>query len=181
MLASVLRRGWLAALVLVLVVAGRSPRAEEKKPDKDKGEVTLKAVKFVELQKAIASHKGKVVVVDVWASWCVPCKKEFPNLVELHKDYAAEGLVCISASMDDKDQAAAALAFLKQQKATFPNYRCADGEDWFDKFDLKSIPAVFVYDRKGKLARKFTLDDVDNQFDYRRDVVPLVRKLVKAK
>lgn len=120
---------------------------EEKAADK----VELKTVKYDKLNEAIRSHRGKVVVVDVWASWCLPCKQEFPHLVALHRKYAADGLVCLSVSVDEEKTAAKALEFLQKQKATFGNYRLDEETDfWQEKWDLKGIPAVFVFDRDGR-------------------------------
>lgn len=185
---SPLRRSWPLVLALVPLI-GCSPEPEDKKPQPEQPKtaepvVTLEAVTFDELTQAIGSHRGKVVVVDVWASWCGPCLEEFPNLVQLHRDHQAEGLVCISASLDDTlDRELQAYSFLRQQKATFANYRCAEsGGEWSAKFKIKSIPAVFVYNREGKLARKFPADGKkDERFDYEHDVAPLVRKLLKEK
>jgi thiol-disulfide isomerase/thioredoxin len=211
MFANLLRGARLLVPALLLVLAGcfptsspeRKPAAEDEsatacplcargeKPGEDdccapapetKGEVTLKVVKYDGLTEAIRAHRGKVVVLDVWASWCLPCKQEFPHLVELHRTYAADGLVCISVSVDDtKEREAAALSFLQKQKATFPNYRLDEEGDFLnDKWDFKGIPVVLVFDRDGKRAATFTNDDPDNQFEYDRDVVPLVRKLLKS-
>jgi thiol-disulfide isomerase/thioredoxin len=141
--------------------------------------VELKTVEYDELQEAIRSHKGKVVVVDVWASWCTPCKEEFPHLVELHKKYGEQGLVCLSVSVDDEASAAKATEFLKKVNATFGNYRLDEETSfWQEKWDLKGIPAVFVFDREGKRAAKLTNDDPDDQFSYDKNVEPLVKKLL---
>ncbi len=173
--------------VLLLALAGYAPTSstwcscragEEKKTPA----VELKTVKYGELTRAVRGQVGKVVVVDVWASWCVPCKKEFPHLVELHTKYAADGAVCISVSVDELKDAEKALQFLKKVKATFANYRLDEETAfWQDKWDLKGIPAVFVFDREGRRAAKLTNDDPDKQFTYPGDVEPLVKKLLKAK
>jgi thiol-disulfide isomerase/thioredoxin len=140
-------------------------------------EVKLEVVKHIQLLDALKAQRGKVVVLDVWASWCVPCKQEFPHLVELHQRYAKDGVVCVSVSLDEPKQRDTALTFLKSKGAAFPNYLLDEGDGGWDKLDVKSIPAVFVYDREGKLARKFTGDDPDNQFTY-ADVEKFVQELI---
>lgn len=150
-----------------------SPSAVENKPP----EVKLEVVKHIQLLDALKAQRGKVVVLDVWASWCVPCKQEFPHLVELHQRYAKDGVVCVSVSLDEPKQRDTALTFLKSKGAAFPNYLLDEGDGGWDKLDVKSIPAVFVYDREGKLARKFTGDDPDNQFTY-ADVEKFVQELI---
>src|SRR5438270_110417 len=84
--------------------------------------VDIKLVKLDGLLNAVKSQAGNVVVMDVWATWCVPCKKEFPRLVMLHEQYAKDGLVCMSLSVDEKEDSAAALAFLKGKQAGFANF-----------------------------------------------------------
>src|SRR5436189_3322802 len=87
-------------------------------------EVKLRSVKYGELARLVATQKGKVVVVDFWATWCGPCKAAFPHLVELHQQYARQGLVVISVSLDDaKDPQTVdeVRAFLRHRKATMTN------------------------------------------------------------
>jgi thiol-disulfide isomerase/thioredoxin len=140
--------------------------------------VELQVVKLDQLKKALAAQSGKVVVLDFWADYCVPCKEEFPHLVEMHRKHAAEGVVCMSVSLDPATEKANALKFLQKQKAAFPNYLLDEGpEVCQNEWEFKAPPAVMVYGRDGKLARKFDSDDPNNQFTY-ADVEPFVRKLL---
>src|SRR5262245_36883995 len=87
--------------------------------DEVKG-VDVTEVRAADFQKALADQKGKVVVIDCWATWCAPCVKKFPHLVEMHKKYAEKGLVCISLSMDkygdeDEYKKEKVLKFLKEK------------------------------------------------------------------
>lgn len=140
-------------------------------------EIKLEVVKYDQLLDALKAQRGKVVVLDAWASWCLPCKQEFPHLVELHRRLTKDGVTAMSVSIDEVKTRDVALAFLKAKGAAFPNYLLDEGETGWDKLDLKSIPAVFVYGRDGKLARKFTNDDPDNQFTY-ADVEMYVEQLL---
>jgi len=120
----------------------------------------LKTVKYDDLAKFVAAQKGKVVVVDFWASYCVPCKKSLPHLVALHRKYAAQGLVAISVSVDDvKDTQAvtAARAFLAKQQATMTNFLLDEApEFWLKKLNADGVPVVFVFNRAGQIDRKWT-------------------------
>jgi hypothetical protein len=99
----------------------------------------------------------------------------------MHNKYAADGLVCMSVSIDDLDAKDRALAFLKAKKATFANYLLDEkAEVWQNTWDLTAPPAVLVYGRDGKRARKFDSEDPNHPFDY-SDVEPLVRKLLNEK
>jgi thiol-disulfide isomerase/thioredoxin len=138
-------------LPAIAIVAFGEPIANA---DDAKGAIKLEKIKASEVEKAVAAHKGKVVIVDVWADFCLPCKKKFPHLVKLHKELAKEGLVCISLSVDLDDNFNGALEFLKKQGATFPNYILWDTEENKDtlekSFNHTAPPIIHVFDRGGK-------------------------------
>jgi thiol-disulfide isomerase/thioredoxin len=144
-------------------------------------QVELKAVKLAQLEDAIKAQAGKIVVMDVWGTFCVPCKKEFPRLVKLHERFAKRGLVCMSLSIDEKEDRDAALEFLKSRHATFANFIMDEpAMAWQEHFLLKGVPAVFIWDRSGKQIARFDGDDPDNQFTY-ADVEKKVAELFPAK
>lgn len=115
----------------------------------------------------LAKHKGKVVLVDYWATWCAPCRKKFPHTVALAKDHADEGLVVIGVSLDDKDSQEEVETFLADQHATFENVRAANGADDVEAFEIpnEAIPCLRLFDRDGKVLKTFAIDpDADQQF-----------------
>ena len=142
--------------------------------------VKLEPIKYdAFLAKIAANKKAKLTIVDAWATWCGPCKENFPHLVEMHKKYADKGLAAISLSLDETDKpkkVAEATAFLVEKKATFPNYILDETTDFaFEKLDITAIPAVFLYGPDGKEIKRFTLEDVNNLFTYEQ-----VEEAVKA-
>jgi len=165
---------------LAVGCSGETPRAVDSDPGSSTGqeapatagseaaagEVTVRAVDLEGYQKAIEAQRGKVVLVDFWATWCVPCKKQFPHTVELGRELADEGLAVISVSMDEVESDPAShepiLKFLKDQNARFTNLiaTTADGSDPFEAFDIDggAIPHYKLYDRNGQLVRKFYFD-----------------------
>jgi thiol-disulfide isomerase/thioredoxin len=127
--------------------------------------VELRIVKHTELVKAIASHKGKVVLVDFWGLFCPPCKEKFPKIVALHDKHRDKGLVCISVCFDDVKKQDKALEFLKENKAMFANYLVQDPDSCQDHWDFVALPTYLVFSRDGKLVNKFTIDpDAKAQF-----------------
>ncbi len=142
-------------------------------------QVRLVIIKSKQLPEELKRLRGKVIVLDVWAWFCPPCKKEFPHLVELHKKYGPDGLACVSVTVDPVDDYKPALKFLQKQAATFPNYLMDEANAvWQEHFDINGPPAVFVYDRTGKLAARFDHNDPCKQYTY-ADVEGLVRKLLR--
>lgn len=154
-----------AALILSTVAAASEPDA-----------VKLDVVKWPALEKAIAAQKGKVVVIDIWADYCIPCKKEFPHLVELHGKYAKDGLVCISIAVDDADEKDKCLKFLQKQKATFANFLIDEpGNVWEKKLDSGAPPTVIVIGRDGQRVKRFTTEEPFTYADVEKVVKPLLR------
>lgn len=171
---------WLAplSLGLSLVLAGLATAAD-KSDSKEAPKVKLQVKDFKGIQEVVKSHKGKVVIMDAWATWCPPCVKEFPNLVKLHKKYGTEKVACISLSFDNdglgkfEEHEARVKKFLEEQGATFDNLISNEDSDaLFKKFDLGSVPAVFVYDKEGKLLKTFSSEKAYEE------VGPLVDKLL---
>lgn len=129
------------------------------------GEITLIDTTPEALAELLASKKGKVVLVDFWATWCIPCRMNFPHIVEFHKQYAGRGLEVVSVSLDDPGDRAGALEFLKEQGASFDNRISTLGLDSFDAFNITggSIPHYRLYARDGTLAKTFQTDPTAEQ------------------
>jgi thiol-disulfide isomerase/thioredoxin len=150
---------------------------------------TVEILSWDQTQKRLADFHGKVVVLDVWSTYCDPCVREFPNLVALQKRFG-DKVRCISF---DTDYSGAVrepaesfrklvLEFLsKHGAAGLLNVISSDpSEDFYNKIRLGGPPAVFVYDASGKLVKRFDNSQVPKtpEFTYQRDIVPLVEKLL---
>jgi thiol-disulfide isomerase/thioredoxin len=150
--------------------------------------VDVKILSYDEIQKLIASHKGKVVIMDAWSTSCEPCVEEFPNLVALHKKYGPDKVACISLSFDYEgigkpaDVVPVVKEFLAKQGATFDNVVSSDdSETLYKKMQLASVPAVYVYNQQGELAKRFDNEMIEKEedaFNYQH-VGKLVAELVE--
>ena len=98
---------------------------------------------------SLADYKGKVVVLNVWASWCDPCREEVPLLQKTHEAIEAKGGVVLG--LDTQDASSKALAFLKERDATFLSLRDRD-RSYGREFGVTGYPETFIIDRKGRIA-----------------------------
>jgi thiol-disulfide isomerase/thioredoxin len=114
------------------------------------------------LRKTLAQQKGHVVLVNFWATWCVPCREEFPELSKLQKKHEAAGLQVIGVSTDFAKQQDAIRRFLSEQRPSFPNYRKKNGgddQDFIEAVDSSwggELPFSVLYDRSGRKVRVFS-------------------------
>ncbi|MGI8891469.1 MAG: TlpA disulfide reductase family protein [Chthoniobacterales bacterium] len=98
----------------------------------------------------LSDFKGKVVVLNFWATWCPPCRAEIPDLVALQKRYAARGLVVVGISLDEGGPAKVA-SFVKKMGI---NYQVVMGnQEIAQAYDgIEVVPTTFIIDRKGNVA-----------------------------
>ncbi len=126
--------------------------------------VPLEVIHYDDLTDRVVALQGRVVVVDFWADYCLPCKREFPHLVELHRKYAVRGLTAVSVSLDDPHDAEAherVRKFLATKGAEFINFVLDEKPDtWQAKLKIDGPPCVFVFDRRGRLVKRYH-DHVD--------------------
>jgi len=107
--------------------------------------------------QTLSKHKGHVVILDFWATWCPPCRMSIPELVKIQEKYRDKGLTVIGVSIDDPHQASNAYirAFREKFKINYTIVRYSN-KVMFDYFGYASpsIPTMFVIDRDGKIRAK---------------------------
>ena len=124
-----------------------------------------------EYQKMLDSTKGKIVLVNFWATWCPPCVKEFPELVKLYKNYREEDFVLLFVSLDDKTEYDSKLIpFLKKQDVDFTSYfgNFSNPEalmTYVDNSWQGEIPYTGIYDKEGKLKKTLLGNQTYEQFE----------------
>jgi thiol-disulfide isomerase/thioredoxin len=180
----------LCASIMLAIELAAGPSAEKKADDKPK--VTVEIGGWQQTLKRVASHKGKIVVLDAWSTSCEPCKKEFPNLVALHRKYEAKGVVCMTINSDyigarnkpPEYYRERVLKFLEKHEATFENFMSnTPSDELYEQMDLASIPAVWVFGREGKLVKRFDNEQAEKEEDFftYANVTGLVEELLAAK
>ena len=103
---------------------------------------------------SISNYKGKIVLVDFWATWCGPCIGELPNVLKTYEKYHGKGFEIVGISLDsDKSKLT---SFTKSKNMPWQQY--FDGQGWKNKvgqkYGVRSIPATYLIDKEGKLLAK---------------------------
>jgi peroxiredoxin len=129
-------------LVLAFVLHGRTPRVA---PDFAVPDLDGQAVR-------LSAYRGRVVLVNLWATWCPPCREEMPSMERLHQRLKDKGFVLLAVS-EDEGGAAGVRAFVEQMKVTFPVLLDPDGEVG-RKYEVWGFPESFLLDRGGRVVER---------------------------
>lgn len=137
--------------------AAKSHSPQSQLPAIDPAAITIQVGDEKALEALIARHKGEVVFVDYWATWCEPCVEFFPHTVETFDKFHTEGLTAIAVTFDAAEEEPKVRRFLAQHRVRFENLICAydPGAEAFEKFGIDLVPHFRLYDRQGKLRAKW--------------------------
>lgn len=155
--------GVLAAVAIagvILNITGRAPAKEGASsavPGVKAAEFILRDIDGKPVK--LSDYKGKVVILDFWATWCPPCVKEIPHFNELTKDYAAKGLVVLGVSVD-KEGVAAVQKFKKKNEVAYRVAMVNDStykqyQSYLPEDERGGIPFTFVIDKEGVIRQHY--------------------------
>ena len=151
-------------LGLVTIGSGCKSRNVQGVPSEKKGgtkeltnsDRTVDLIDQAGLQKLIHERRGKILLLNIWATWCLPCIEEFPDLIKLYSSQGADALEIVGISVDDPDEAVSkVLPFLKKHAVPFKVYiaHFDKQDDFINSMDSNwngAVPATFIYDPLGK-------------------------------
>lgn len=160
-----LSMGFIGVVLIAAIISVRVPQVSAARPQatgttaEAGGDPAL--VDLDGYKELVAKYRGKPVLVTFWATWCEPCREEYPMIVELAKQYRSQGLVVLGVSLDDDSDMNLVRHFLTQNHPGFPNYRQKPGinvdafyegvnPDW-----RGTMPHAVFYARDGHIARFF--------------------------
>jgi thiol-disulfide isomerase/thioredoxin len=104
----------------------------------------------------LAALRGKVVLLDFWATWCAPCRKSMPELQRLHDKHAGRGFTVVGVAIDEGDARRKVTKFLTGKKIAYPNALDAGKSAAWERFRVKAVPAAFLIDQEGRIVAQWT-------------------------
>ena len=100
----------------------------------------------------LANYKGYVLVLDFFATWCIPCRESIPHLINLNRKYGKQGLQVLGMSVDE-DGDKALKSFISEKKINYPV--ALTSEDLQADYGIRSVPTLFIINKKGVVAEKY--------------------------
>jgi thiol-disulfide isomerase/thioredoxin len=150
-----MRRSSVNALVLATVLWSMVARGQEGQPDP-----VILPIDGAGLKTLLAAARGNPLLVNFWATWCVPCVEEFPDFLRLKELYGDRGLEVVFVSIDrPQDATTSVFRFLRQNGVHFTTYikKAGDDEGFIDTVDPDwsgALPATFVYNSNGAVVER---------------------------
>jgi len=132
----------------VVTSAAAAPAPADQAP-----EIALKMVGTDKIFR-LSEHRGKVVLVDFWATWCGPCRMAIPHLIELQKQYGKKGFTMLGVSLDQQGEPVVA-PFYKQWNMNYPVVIDSDGSAARNYGGIRSIPTAVLINKQGKIVNGF--------------------------
>lgn len=129
-------------------------------------------------EQRLNALKGRIVVLNFWATYCIPCQKEMPDLAAIQNEYAALGVQVIGASADEAEDRAKVLQFVRETKVNFPIWMGATTADMM-RFGLgAALPGTVIIGRDGSIAK--VISGVVNQADLKKQIDAMLASAEKT-
>jgi thiol-disulfide isomerase/thioredoxin len=182
-----------AALLMCVAAVGCGPKATPKKVtgvpiatkpvESATGDVTLSVVDRAGYDAVIAEHRGKVVLVDFWATWCLPCVEQLPHTLKLGQRFAKRGLAVVTVSCDEPTESDRVTKFLSTQQASGATNLISQfggSPRTMDEFEIAggAVPFYKLYDRAGQLRQSFGIDPAAKKQFTSADIEAAVERLL---
>lgn len=133
-------------------------------------DLTLKDLSGVD--QSLAALRGRIVILNFWATYCIPCRKEMPDLAAIQNEFAALGVQVVGASVDDEEDKNKVLQFIRETKVNFPIWVGASTEHMI-RFGLgTALPGTVVIGRDGRVVK--VISGVVDQASLRKEIEALL-------
>ena len=163
---------WQRFAVLLVLLAGSAGAAAPTR---------MEVIKLSDWPEIVARSQPQILVVDIWASWCISCIERFPEMVAMTERYGPESVSFVTLNLDDPQDAegiAWSDAFLGRMGGRFSNYHLQENlTTSFEALDLNAIPVVLIFDGQGRERYRLTNDNPNKQFQ-KQDIEDGVQALL---
>ena len=160
-----------------LKVLAKAPAASEQQPNVIGTESELVMKDLFGADQKLSSYRGRIVVLNFWATYCVPCRKEMPDLAAIQNQYAALGVQVIGASADPLEDQKKVLQFIKETKVNFPVWLGATTQD-MALFGLgPGLPGTAIIGRDGKIV--WLNRSIVNEFELRKQIDTMLSQVAR--
>ena len=158
-------------LAVVWLIGLSAPSAWARPLDPDPHEPASLTLRDLDgVSRDLEDYRGRIVVLNFWATWCLPCREEMPIFIEIRQRYAARGVEIIAASTDEEDSRKAVDRFARRQKLSFPVWVGATTEDMRRLGLGDALPATAIIDADGNVAFRIrgtvTRDVLEERLDH---------------
>lgn len=147
------------AVVIILVALVGFAWMYGKKENPKRIEVSATPLTISSVEQSLEPYRGQVVILDIWATWCGPCKAEIPDFIKLREKYGDQGFEVIGVSIDPIAQqgggAAAVAPFMKRYNINYPIWMITDAAALGQYPMGQGIPTTYIIDRNGRVAQKY--------------------------
>lgn len=156
------KQQWLVVLGIVAVLAGGAFTATHFLKDElatvgvgsDAPGFTVQTLGAPTQPKTLTDYRGDVVVLNIWATWCIPCRTEMPSMEALHRELGPKGLKIVAVSVDNADAGQAIRDFVSEYRLTFDVLHDQAGVIE-TLYRTTGVPETFVIDRRGVVRKKW--------------------------
>ena len=138
----------MAVLALLCVSLGLAGCVKTGGGGKSASTMFMEKATTADVEQFVADSKGKVVLVNVFASWCGYCMQEVPDLVAMRGAYSRDDVAMLGVSLDDASDLPELKRLVKEMNVSYPVY--VVGDDYAEKYNITGIPVTIIYDREGK-------------------------------
>ena len=173
---------FITLLIITSALLSSSNLYADANTEKESANALMMPIGFDEWEIQRQEYLPKLLVVDMWAMWCVSCIERFPEMVRMHEEFKNKNVQFVSMNLDDRQDTSSlqkAEAFLAKMNAEFEHFRMDENLlHAFEKIDLIGIPAVLIYDENGKEQYRLTGDNPNKQFT-EKDIEQALHTLLK--
>lgn len=168
-------RGIISLLLgLILIVSVGSARAIDTAPEAGNYAPPFELKDINGRKSALSEYRGKVVLLNFWATWCEPCKSELPSLNNIYAALKGKGFVVLGVSVDTS--AKTVRNFIRDEKIVFPVLLDKDKDVYFDQYAIMGLPTSFLINHDGIIVEKIIGEKKWDSPDVRDKILRLLNR-----